>query len=67
MTIAGQSRALVDRGLEEGMSTRMLIHAARLIQHGMAPAAACDLALVRPLCDEPDLLRALKSLVDAHF
>ena len=67
VAIANQSRALVERGLEEGMSTRMLIHAGRLIQRGMAPGAACELAMVRPLNDEPDLLWALKSLVDAHF
>ncbi|WP_370680962.1 CbbQ/NirQ/NorQ/GpvN family protein [Comamonas sp. GB3 AK4-5] len=67
VAIASQSRALVERGLEEGMSTRMLIHAGRLIRHGMEPADACDLAMVRPLNDEPDLLWALKSLVDAHF
>lgn len=67
VAIASQSRALVDRGLEEGMSTRMLIHAGRLMRNGMAPDAACDLAMVRPLNDEPDLLLALKSLVDAHF
>jgi nitric oxide reductase NorQ protein len=67
VAIASQSRGLVERGLEEGMSTRMLIHAGRLIRHGMEPAAACDLAMVRPLNDEPDLLWALKSLVDAHF
>ena len=57
----------VERGLEEGMSTRMLIHAGRLMRHGVEPVAACDLALVRPLVDDPDLLRALVSMVDAHF
>jgi nitric oxide reductase NorQ protein len=67
VAIAQQSRTLVERGLEEGMSTRMLIHAGRLMRHGMAPEQACDLAMVRPLNDEPDLLWALKSLVDAHF
>ncbi|MDR2327036.1 MAG: CbbQ/NirQ/NorQ/GpvN family protein [Acidovorax sp.] len=67
VVIAQQSRTLVERGLEEGMSTRMLIHAGRLMRHGMAPEQACDLAMVRPLNDEPDLLWALKSLVDAHF
>lgn len=67
VAIAAQSRALVERGLEEGMSTRMLIHAGALMRHGVAPVAACGLALVRPLSDDPDLLRALKNLVDAHF
>ena len=67
VTIAEQSRLLVERGLEEGMSTRMLIHAGRLMRHGVEPVAACDLALVRPLVDDPDLLRALVSMVDAHF
>ncbi|QNP48292.1 CbbQ/NirQ/NorQ/GpvN family protein [Diaphorobacter aerolatus] len=67
VTIGEQSRALVERGLEEGMSTRMLIHAGRLIRHGVDAVAACNLALVVPLSDEPDLQRALKNLVDAHF
>ncbi len=67
VSVAQGSRALVERGLEEGMSTRMLIHAGRLMRNGLPADAACDLAMVRPLCDDADLIQALKSLVDAHF
>lgn len=65
--IAHRSRALRGRGLEEGISTRMLIRAASLIAGGIAPLAACRLAMTKPLTDDDDLLRALDGFIDAHF
>lgn len=61
------SRALGDRGLDEGASTRMLIYAGRLIRDGMPPRAGCEMAVVHALTDDPDLAGALRELVDACF
>lgn len=65
--IASRSRALRGRGLEEGISTRMLIHAGALIHDGIAAHAACKLAMIKPLIDDEDMLRALEGFVTAYF
>lgn len=65
--IAHQSRALRGRGLEEGISTRMLIHAGGLIAEGIDAHDACRLAMTTPLTDDPDLLGALDGFVESYF
>ena len=65
--IAHRSRALRGRGLEEGISTRMLIHAGALIHAGIAAREACRLAMARPITDDPDMLSALDGFIDAYF
>jgi nitric oxide reductase NorQ protein len=65
--IAQQSRELRGRGIEEGISTRMLIHAGGLIAHGIDPHASCRIALTRPISDDEDVLHALDGFVEAHF
>ena len=65
--IAHRSRALRGRGLEEGISTRMLIHAGALIGAGIKPQEACKLALTRPITDDTDVLTALDGFIDAYF
>jgi len=65
--IAHRSRALRGRGLEEGISTRMLNHAGALIVAGISAPEACRLALARPITDDPDVLSALDGFIDAYF
>ena len=65
--IAEQSRALCGRGLDEGMSTRMLVHAGSLIAEGIAAHDACTLAMTAPLTDDRDLAAALAGFVEAQF
>ncbi len=65
--IAQQSRALTRHGLAEGVSTRMLSNAATLIRQGISVRASCELALVNPLSDDLEVLRAVRALVDAQF
>ena len=62
-----RTRRLKHHGLEEGASTRMLVRAAALIGRGIAPRAACHMAVVTPLTDDPDLHLALAAAVDATF
>ena len=61
------TRRLKGAGLDEGAGTRLLVHAARLVAEGMAPAAACVAAVARPLADEPDMRAALDDLIAAVF
>ena len=65
--IAEQSRALRGRGLDEGISTRMLVHAGGLIGDGIAAHDACALAMTVPLTDDRDLQSALAGFVEAQF
>jgi len=62
--IAVRSRNLKGHGLDEGMSTRLLVYAGRLIGRGIAPADACRMALVRPLTDDPDMQDTLDAAID---
>jgi nitric oxide reductase NorQ protein len=63
--IAERSRNLRGHGLDEGASTRMLIHAGQLIARGVPLGEACEVALVLPITDDPDIRDALTSAIAA--
>lgn len=65
--IAERARNLKGHGLDEGLSTRMLIYAGSLINKGVEPLAACRVALVRPITDDADMRDALDSAVTTYF
>lgn len=65
--VAHRSRNLKGHGLDEGMSTRLLVYAGQLIKKGIAPADACKMALVRPLTDDPDMRDTLDAAVGTYF
>ena len=65
--IGERARNLKGHGLDEGLSTRMLIYAGSLIAQGVAPLSACRVALVRPITDDPDMRDALDSAVTTYF
>ena len=65
--VAQRSRNLKGHGLDEGMSTRLLVYAAQLIGKGISAQAACQMALVRPLTDDPDMRDTLDAAVNTFF
>jgi nitric oxide reductase NorQ protein len=65
--IAERSRNLKGHGLDEGLSTRMLIYAGSLIAQGVGAREACRMALVRPITDDPDMRDALDATVTTYF
>lgn len=65
--IGERSRGLKGHGLDEGVSTRMLIHAGSLIARGVDASFACSLALVRPITDDPDVREALDAAIRVSF
>lgn len=67
VSIAERARNLKGHGLDEGISTRMLIYAGSLIAAGVAPLAACRMTLVRPITDDPDMRDALDAAVSTFF
>jgi nitric oxide reductase NorQ protein len=65
ITIAERSRNLKGHGLDEGASTRMLVHAAQLVAEGVPLGEACQVALVLPITDDPDMRDALTAAIAA--
>ena len=61
------ARNLKGHGLDEGISTRLLVYAATLINKGIAPRDACRMALVRPITDDADIRDTLDHAIDAVF
>lgn len=65
--VAQRTRALKHRGLDEGASTRMLIHAGTLIRSGVSERDSCDMTMTYALTDDPDMALAIRELVNAVF
>ncbi len=67
VTLAGQLRRLGGYDLDESVSTRLLVYAAKLMQAGMRPALACRTALAEPLSDDADTVAALLAVIGTQF
>src|ERR1700690_1002292 len=67
VTFGEKTRNLKDRGLAEGASTRLLIHAAQLIVSGIGQAEACGAAISAPLTDDAEMYGALSEIVSSLF
>jgi len=65
--VAHRSRNLKGHGLDEGMSTRLLVYAGQLIVKGIPAAAACQMALVEPITDDLDMRDTLEAAVNTFF
>ncbi len=63
VTIGQKVRNLRGHGLEEGVSTRLLIYAAQLIAKGISPVDAAEVALVSPITDDRELQRSIREIV----
>ncbi len=61
------TRNLKGNGLDEGASTRLLVHAAKLIKRGIAPRVACHGAIAEALTDDAEMLRAIDELASSIF
>jgi nitric oxide reductase NorQ protein len=67
VTIGRKMRSLVDSGLESAPGTRLLVHAATLINGGLKPRAACEAAIVLALTDDAEIHKGMLDIVDAIF
>ncbi|MGJ8615354.1 MAG: CbbQ/NirQ/NorQ/GpvN family protein [Sulfitobacter sp.] len=65
--LGGAIRKLSGMDLEEGVSTRLLIYAATLINTGMSFDHAIEAAVIEPLSDDADIQNALRDLVAVTF
>jgi len=64
---AGMTRNLKGQGLEEGASTRLLVHAAKLVAQGIGPVSACRAAIAEAVTDDPEMLSAVNELSASLF
>ena len=65
--IAHRARNLKGHGLDEGISTRLLVYSGQLIAKGVAPRDACSMTMVTPLTDDPDMRDTLNAAVETFF
>lgn len=65
--IAHTARHLKGHGLDEGISTRLLVYAATLINKGIEEKEACQMALVTPITDDKDIRDTLVHSIDSIF
>ena len=65
--IAHTARNLKGHGLDEGISTRLLVYAAVLMDKGIEAKRACRMALVRPITDDADIRSTLDHSIDSIF
>jgi nitric oxide reductase NorQ protein len=63
VTIGHKVRNLRGHGLEEGVSTRLLIYAAQMIAKGIPPVNAAEVALCSPITDDRELQRSIREIV----
>jgi len=60
-------RNLKEHGLGEGVSTRLLIYAGRLIAQGIPARRACQVSVVWALTDDLDVQRSIEEVTSAIF
>ena len=63
--IAAMTRGLKDSGLQEGASTRLLVHAGLLIRDGIVPHDACDVTITQALTDDEELAGAINEMISS--
>jgi nitric oxide reductase NorQ protein len=60
-------RHLKEHGLAEGVSTRLLIYAGKLIHQGISARRACQVAVIWALTDDRDVQRSIEEVVSSIF
>ena len=65
--LGAEVRRLDQQNLLEGPSTRLLVHAARLMVQGVEPRRACEVAVVQAMTDDVLLAGGVRQVVQAIF
>jgi nitric oxide reductase NorQ protein len=65
--LAEKVRHLKEHGLEEGVSTRLLIYAGQLMVQGVASRRACEVAVSQAVTDDLDVGRGIVEVIRAIF
>jgi len=67
VSIATEIRNLDETDIQEAVSTRLLVYAAKLIVKGFDSYDACMHTIVQSLSDEDEVLAVLAKLIELHF
>lgn len=65
--IAEKVRNLRTHGLEEGVSTRLLVYAGQLIHGGVDPIEACESTICKPITDDLEMQRSIVEIIATQF
>jgi nitric oxide reductase NorQ protein len=65
--LAGKVRNLREHGLQEGVSTRLLVYTGQLIASDLSPRVACQSGFVAALTDDQEVQKSLQEVVEAIF
>jgi len=60
--LAARVRRLKNHGFDDGLSTRLLVYAAKLINEGLSVHRACEVALSNAVSDDKDVQAAINEL-----
>lgn len=66
-TLGEKVRYLKASGLEEGVSTRLLVYAGQLVRQGVSPRRACRVSVSAALTDDAEAQRAIEAVAEAIF
>jgi len=65
--LGAKIRELKGFGLDEGVSSRLLVYAGKLIRQGLAPQDACTYAIGQTLTDEPQIMSTIADIIALYF
>ena len=65
--VGAEIRKLKGFGLDEGVSTRLLVYVGQLIKGGLSPIDASRAALSQTLADEAEIIESIDNIVQLHF
>jgi len=65
--IAEKVSNLRTHGLEEGVSTRLLVYAGQLMANGIEPVAACEATICKPITDDLEMQRSIVEIIATQF
>jgi len=60
-------RLLKGFGLDEGVSSRLLVYVGRLMEGGLDPLTACRCAISHTLSDETEIIASIEDIAKLHF
>ena len=66
-TLGEKVRNLKEHGLQEGVSTRLLAYAGKLMTRGITPRRACQVAVVWAIVDDSEVQRSIEEVVSSIF
>lgn len=65
--MAQKIRELKGFGLEEGVSSRLLVYVGRLMKAGLSPYESCQCAICQTLTEEAEIMESIKDIVKLYF